>query len=162
MVLSVAGFKTIGNSRTDQARILYYQSRCGYLRRALVGRASAWSYRGRFITGPIQQRLAHSARLAKPTNHLAIIACPSLEETTYTRRTLPSLPSIIGAQRRTIVDPNGQATAYIYEKCTGPHTNPETIMIQHGFARNADHFQLWVQGLSHKYNIVRCDLRGHA
>lgn len=75
--------------------------------------------------------------------------------------TLGGRPATTGAQRRTIAHPNGQNTAYIYDKCTVPGSKAETIMIQHGFARNADHFQPWVQALSHRYNIIRRELRGH-
>ena len=62
--------------------------------------------------------------------------------------------------RKTITHPNGQVTAYISDKCIDTQRQAETIMIQHGFARNAEHFQHWIP-LSQHYDIVRRELRGH-
>ncbi|KAI1871231.1 uncharacterized protein JN550_004676 [Neoarthrinium moseri] len=64
-------------------------------------------------------------------------------------------------KRRTIVHPNGQSTAYFYDSYADPWKDNETILIQHGFARTADHFYHWVPALARQYNVIRRDLRGH-
>ncbi|KAJ9132451.1 Alpha/beta-hydrolase [Pleurostoma richardsiae] len=63
--------------------------------------------------------------------------------------------------KRTIIHPNGQTTALFYDSFADPWKNNETILIQHGFARNASHFYHWVPALSRQYNVIRRDLRGH-
>lgn len=65
------------------------------------------------------------------------------------------------AERKIILHPNGQTTAYIHDTFTDPWRPAETILIQHGFARTADHFYHWVPALSRRYNVIRRDLRGH-
>ena len=69
--------------------------------------------------------------------------------------------AITGVKRKTILHPNGQTTAYIHDTFTDPWKPAETILIQHGFARNADHFYAWVPALARQYNVIRRDLRGH-
>ncbi|KAL1887616.1 hypothetical protein Sste5346_010117 [Sporothrix stenoceras] len=64
-------------------------------------------------------------------------------------------------KRQYITHKNGLKTAYIQDNFTDPWTKPETILIQHGFCRNADHFYHWVPALARKYNVIRRDLRGH-
>lgn len=64
-------------------------------------------------------------------------------------------------RRETVRHPNGQSTAFIYDSFVDPWKPAETILIQHGFGRTAEHFYHWVPALAHKYNVVRRDLRGH-
>lgn len=42
-----------------------------------------------------------------------------------------------------------------------PWTEPEVILVQHGFARTAEHFYHWMPALSRKYVVIRRELRGH-
>ncbi|KPM40142.1 hypothetical protein AK830_g6431 [Neonectria ditissima] len=65
------------------------------------------------------------------------------------------------AERKILIHPNGQTTAYIQDNYTDPWKPAETILIQHGFARTADHFYHWVPALARRYNVIRRDLRGH-
>ncbi|CAK7207776.1 hypothetical protein SEUCBS139899_010589 [Sporothrix eucalyptigena] len=64
-------------------------------------------------------------------------------------------------KRQYITHKNGLKTAYIQDNFTDPWKKAETILIQHGFCRNADHFYHWVPALARKYNVIRRDLRGH-
>ena len=64
-------------------------------------------------------------------------------------------------RRETVRHANGQSTAYIYDSFVDPWKPAETILIQHGFARTAQHFYHWVPALARKYNVIRRDLRGH-
>ncbi|UPL02384.1 hypothetical protein LCI18_013318 [Fusarium solani-melongenae] len=63
--------------------------------------------------------------------------------------------------REYIRHPNGQTTSYFYDSFVDPWRPSETILIQHGFARTADHFYHWVPALARRYNVIRRDLRGH-
>lgn len=63
--------------------------------------------------------------------------------------------------REHIRHPNGQTTSYFYDSFVDPWRPSETILIQHGFARTADHFFHWVPALARRYNVIRRDLRGH-
>ncbi|CAK7236631.1 hypothetical protein SBRCBS47491_009703 [Sporothrix bragantina] len=65
------------------------------------------------------------------------------------------------SKRQYITHKNGLKTAYIQDNFTDPWKKAETILIQHGFCRNADHFYHWVPALARKYNVIRRDLRGH-
>ncbi|SPO07782.1 related to alpha/beta fold family hydrolase [Cephalotrichum gorgonifer] len=65
------------------------------------------------------------------------------------------------SQRRFLGHPNGQVTSYIYDSFVDPWQPAETILIQHGFCRTADHFYAWVPALARHYNVIRRDLRGH-
>ena len=42
-----------------------------------------------------------------------------------------------------------------------PWTEPETVLIQHGFGRNAQFWHHWVPKLAGQYRVIRRDLRGH-
>ncbi|KAK3326932.1 Alpha/Beta hydrolase protein [Cercophora scortea] len=64
-------------------------------------------------------------------------------------------------RRETIVHPNGQSTAYVYDSFVDPWKPAETILIQHGFGRTAEHFYHWIPLLARKYNVIRRELRGH-
>ncbi|CVK96626.1 related to alpha/beta fold family hydrolase [Fusarium mangiferae] len=68
---------------------------------------------------------------------------------------------MLNSRRQVIQHANGQTTAYIYDSFTDPWRPRETILIQHGFARTAEHFYHWVPALSRHYNIIRRELRGH-
>ncbi|KAJ4250197.1 hypothetical protein NW762_012012 [Fusarium torreyae] len=63
--------------------------------------------------------------------------------------------------RQLIQHANGQTTAYIYDSFTDPWKPAETILLQHGFARTAEHFYHWVPALARRYNVLRRELRGH-
>lgn len=65
------------------------------------------------------------------------------------------------SKRETIRHPNGQVSAYVLDSFVDPWQPAETILLQHGFARTADHFYHWVPALSRHYNVLRRDLRGH-
>ncbi|KAF4806868.1 putative aminoacrylate hydrolase RutD [Colletotrichum siamense] len=65
------------------------------------------------------------------------------------------------SKRETIRHPNGQVSAYMLDSFVDPWRPAETILLQHGFARTADHFYHWVPALSRHYNVLRRDLRGH-
>ncbi|KAF7553266.1 hypothetical protein G7Z17_g3763 [Cylindrodendrum hubeiense] len=65
------------------------------------------------------------------------------------------------SERRVLLHPNGQTTAYIQDNFTDPWKPTETILIQHGFARTADHFYHWIPALARRYNVIRRELRGH-
>lgn len=64
-------------------------------------------------------------------------------------------------QRRLINHPNGQVTAYFYDSYIKPWQPAETILLQHGFGRTAEHLYHLVPVLVQRYNILRRDLRGH-
>ncbi|KAF4967732.1 hypothetical protein FSARC_4793 [Fusarium sarcochroum] len=63
--------------------------------------------------------------------------------------------------RQLIQHANGQTTAYIYDSFVDPWKPAETILLQHGFARTAEHFYHWVPALARRYNVLRRELRGH-
>ncbi|KAK2736615.1 3-oxoadipate enol-lactonase [Colletotrichum kahawae] len=65
------------------------------------------------------------------------------------------------SKREIICHPNGQVSAYVLDSFVDPWRPAETILLQHGFARTADHFYHWVPALSRHYNVLRRDLRGH-
>lgn len=65
------------------------------------------------------------------------------------------------SQRQFLRHPNGQVTSYFYDSFADPWRPAETILIQHGFGRTADHFYHWVPALARTYNVIRRDLRGH-
>lgn len=56
---------------------------------------------------------------------------------------------------------NGQVTHYIVNDFTDPWKPRETVLLQHGFARNVEHWYQWVPPLARHYRVVRRDLRGH-
>ncbi|KAK3381028.1 Alpha/Beta hydrolase protein [Podospora didyma] len=64
-------------------------------------------------------------------------------------------------RRQTIQHPNGQSTAVVHDSYVDPWKPAETILVQHGFGRTAEHFYHWIPALAHKYHIVRRELRGH-
>ncbi|KAK3312724.1 Alpha/Beta hydrolase protein [Apodospora peruviana] len=66
-------------------------------------------------------------------------------------------------RRETIHHPNGQSTTYVYDSFVDPWKQPpaETILVQHGFGRTAEHFYHWIPALARKYNVIRRELRGH-
>jgi pimeloyl-ACP methyl ester carboxylesterase len=56
----------------------------------------------------------------------------------------------------------GQKTHYKDDCFTAPFDLvPETILINHGFARNSNFWYHWVPLLSKKYRVIRRDARGH-
>ena len=61
----------------------------------------------------------------------------------------------------TITHPNGQTTYYEDDNFSDPWKTPETIMIQHGWARHSAFWYHWVPMLSRHYRIIRRDARGH-
>ncbi|KAH7133880.1 Alpha/Beta hydrolase protein [Dactylonectria macrodidyma] len=63
--------------------------------------------------------------------------------------------------RQFIRHPNGQTTAYLHDTFVDPWRPAETILIQHGFGRTAEHFYHWVPALARRYNVIRRELRGH-
>jgi pimeloyl-ACP methyl ester carboxylesterase len=63
--------------------------------------------------------------------------------------------------RQSIRHSNGQTTSYIYDTFVDPWRPAETVLIQHGFARTAEHFYHWVPALARRYNVIRRELRGH-
>lgn len=65
------------------------------------------------------------------------------------------------SHRQIIQHANGQTTAYIHDSFTDPWKPAETILLQHGFARTAEHFYHWVPALARRYNVLRRELRGH-
>ncbi|KAM5370216.1 hypothetical protein ACJZ2D_008619 [Fusarium nematophilum] len=65
------------------------------------------------------------------------------------------------ARREIIRHPNGQTSAYILDSFVDPWKPAETILLQHGFGRTADHFYEWVPNLARHYHVIRRDLRGH-
>lgn len=65
------------------------------------------------------------------------------------------------SQRKSVRHPNGQVTSYLYDSFVDPWRPAETILIQHGFCRTAEHFYHWVPALARNYNVIRRDLRGH-
>ncbi|KAF5009346.1 hypothetical protein FDECE_4444 [Fusarium decemcellulare] len=67
----------------------------------------------------------------------------------------------MSSNRKFIHHPNGQATAYFYDSFVDPWRPAETILIQHGFGRTAEHFYHWVPALARHYNVLRRELRGH-
>lgn len=64
-------------------------------------------------------------------------------------------------QRHYVSHPNGQVTSYFHDSFVDPWRPAETILIQHGFCRTAEHFYPWVPALARHYNVIRRDLRGH-
>lgn len=75
----------------------------------------------------------------------------------------PSLPDGHRPMRREFIrHPNGQSTAYVYESFVDPwKPAAETVLVQHGFCRTAEHFYHWVPALASRYNVIRRELRGH-
>ncbi|KAI6773120.1 hypothetical protein HG530_004078 [Fusarium avenaceum] len=65
------------------------------------------------------------------------------------------------SRRQLIQHANGQTTTYIYDSFVDPWKPTETILLQHGFARTAEHFYHWVPALARRYNVLRRELRGH-
>ncbi|KAJ2901606.1 hypothetical protein MKZ38_001626 [Zalerion maritima] len=64
-------------------------------------------------------------------------------------------------RRQVIRHANGQTTAYFYDSFVDPWRPAETVLLQHGFARTAEHFYHWVPALARRYNVIRRELRGH-
>ena len=50
---------------------------------------------------------------------------------------------------------------YCIDDFTDPWTKPETIVLQHGYARSSRFWYRWVPHLARHYKVVRMDLRGH-
>lgn len=71
---------------------------------------------------------------------------------------MKSKPSSTG---QFLTHPSGQTTHYIEDNFTDPWLPHETLLIQHGFARNAAHWYHWVPRLSRNYRVIRRDTRGH-
>ncbi|OJJ05944.1 hypothetical protein ASPVEDRAFT_32283 [Aspergillus versicolor CBS 583.65] len=57
--------------------------------------------------------------------------------------------------------PNGQLTHVVVDDYTDPWTEPETILIQGGFARHSAFWYHWIPFLARYYRVVRRDTRGH-
>lgn len=57
--------------------------------------------------------------------------------------------------------PNGQTTHVGVDDYTDPWTEPETILIQGGFARHSAFWYHWIPSLARHYRVVRRDTRGH-
>lgn len=60
-----------------------------------------------------------------------------------------------------LTHPSGQVTHYFEDDYTDPWLPTPTVLIQHGFARNASHWYHWVPALARHYKVIRRDLRGH-
>ncbi|KAG8157612.1 hypothetical protein KVR01_012654 [Diaporthe batatas] len=56
---------------------------------------------------------------------------------------------------------SGQVTHYIVNDFTDPWKPRETVLLQHGFARNVEHWYHWVPPLARHFRVIRRDLRGH-
>lgn len=50
---------------------------------------------------------------------------------------------------------------YRIDDFTDPWTKPETIVLQHGYARSSRFWYGWIPHLARHYKVVRMDLRGH-
>jgi pimeloyl-ACP methyl ester carboxylesterase len=59
------------------------------------------------------------------------------------------------------VEVGGYATHYEDDDFTPPWRPGETVVIQHGFGRNAKFWHHWVPALAGSYRVIRRDLRGH-
>lgn len=57
--------------------------------------------------------------------------------------------------------PNGQTTHVVVDDYTDPWAEPETILIQGGFARHSAFWYHWIPSLSRRYRVIRRDTRGH-
>ncbi|KAH1492623.1 hypothetical protein KXV92_000304 [Aspergillus fumigatus] len=57
--------------------------------------------------------------------------------------------------------PNGQTTHVGVDDYTDPWTEPETILIQGGFARHSAFWYHWIPSLARHDRVVRRDTRGH-
>ncbi|KAL2825814.1 Alpha/Beta hydrolase protein [Aspergillus cavernicola] len=62
---------------------------------------------------------------------------------------------------RLLKHPNGQTTHVVVDDYTDPWTEPETILIQGGFARHSGFWYHWIPSLARHYRVVRRDTRGH-
>lgn len=72
------------------------------------------------------------------------------------------MPLLIDKKGRTFVQhPNGQTSHYIIEDFTDPWKARDTVLIQHGFGRNVEHWYHWIPALARQYRVIRRDLRGH-
>jgi len=64
-----------------------------------------------------------------------------------------------------VVHHNGQRTHFVEGGLNSPgagaQTPKETVLVQHGFARNTAHWQHWVPALARRFRVIRRDLRGH-
>jgi len=54
----------------------------------------------------------------------------------------------------------GVKLRYIVDDYTDPWSKPETVLLVHGFAENADVWWGWIPYLARRYRVVRLDLRG--
>jgi len=54
----------------------------------------------------------------------------------------------------------GVRLRYLVDDFTDPWNKPETILMVHGFAENADAWWGWIPYLARRYRVVRLDLRG--
>ena len=72
------------------------------------------------------------------------------------------MPLELDSKGRTYVrHPNGQRTHYVNNCFADPWRPHDTILIQHGFGRNAELWYHWIPILSRQYKVIRRDLRGH-
>ncbi|KAL3485855.1 Alpha/Beta hydrolase protein [Aspergillus germanicus] len=62
---------------------------------------------------------------------------------------------------RLLKHPNGQTTHVVVDDYTDPWTEPETILIQGGFARHSGFWYHWIPSLARHYRVIRRDTRGH-
>jgi pimeloyl-ACP methyl ester carboxylesterase len=60
-----------------------------------------------------------------------------------------------------ITHPNGERTFYLEDDFVDPWKPHETILIQHGFARNIAFWYKWIPHLAKDYRVIRRDARGH-
>lgn len=62
---------------------------------------------------------------------------------------------------RLLKHPNGQTTHVVVDDYTDPWVAPETILIQGGFGRHSAFWYHWIPSLTHQYQVIRRDTRGH-
>lgn len=65
------------------------------------------------------------------------------------------------SRSRLLRHPNGQTTHVIVDDYTDPWVEPQTILIQGGFARHASFWYHWIPSLARNYRVIRRDTRGH-
>ncbi|KOS37957.1 hypothetical protein ACN38_g11238 [Penicillium nordicum] len=56
---------------------------------------------------------------------------------------------------------NGQTTHLIVDDYTDQWVEPETVLIQGGFARHSAFWYHWIPSLARSYRVIRRDTRGH-
>ncbi|KAJ5923052.1 hypothetical protein N7516_010755 [Penicillium verrucosum] len=62
---------------------------------------------------------------------------------------------------RLLKHPNGQTTHLIVDDYTDQWVEPETVLIQGGFARHSAFWYHWIPSLARSYRVIRRDTRGH-